>query len=146
MKTIRTNESGFTLIEIMLAAGVVALALSMLFGSMISIGVMGDVAESRADASTTLAGILEYTRVLDFEDMLTFVPPEIEGIGVKNVITLECYDAAGGPISLPLTVDGEGGELEIPPLPNPLEVRATITWSDERGHVYEAWASTQIGR
>jgi len=145
MKKIRTDESGFTLIEIMFAAGVVAIALSALFGSMINISVMGQVTEARADTSTALGRILEFTRVMDFEELMEYVPPEIEGVGVKNVITLECFDADGATVSLPL-VAAEGDEVVIPPLPNPLEVRATITWADERGRLFEAWSSTQIGR
>jgi prepilin-type N-terminal cleavage/methylation domain-containing protein len=145
MKRTPTSQSGFTLIEIMLASGVVAFALSMLFGSLISVSVMGEVTESKADASIALDGILEYTRSLDYEDMLEFVSPEIEGVGAKSVITLECFDAEGESIALPLTA-AAGEELTIPALPNPLEIKATITWSDNTGHVYEAYTSTQIER
>ena len=129
----------------MLASGVVALALFMLFGSLISVSFMGEVTESKADASITLDGTLEYTRTLEYEDMLEYVSPEIEGVGVKSVITLECFDADGDSVALPLTAPA-GEELAIPALPNPLEIKATITWSDNAGRVYEAYASTQVER
>ncbi len=139
MKSVSKNNSGFTLIELMLAAGVMAMALSMLFGSLISISLMGEVAKDRTLASELLSGTLEFMRTLDYEEMLAFTPPTIDGLGERQVTVLECYSEDGTAHTLPMT-----GTL--PTLPNPVEVRATIIWEDQRGRAYTASASAQYGR
>ena len=49
-KSRSAGNGGFTLVELMFAAGTLALALTLLFGSLISINVMGEVNEGRTKA------------------------------------------------------------------------------------------------
>lgn len=162
MKRRFRDESGVTLLELMMAAGIMAMALSMLFGGLISVSSMGDVAEEREAASTVITSITEeLSDTMDFEDLLSYLPPYFADIG-KNppTIEMECYDANGAAIPMPILVtqtttessEGEGeGEsvtessgdlvqasglsLDLSTLPNPLEVKITVTWENSRGHI-----------
>ncbi|MBP8129634.1 MAG: type II secretion system protein [Candidatus Hydrogenedentes bacterium] len=140
-EALKRNDAGMTLIELMFACGILALAFSMIFGSLISMSVLGRVAESRTQAATVLASVMEEIRGIPFDDVLQYTPPDFEGPGVGHSITVECAAAGGsegeGPamVALPLAADF-GGKLT-----NPLEVRVTITWRETSGHTFRASAS-----
>lgn len=135
-----TDQAGMTLLEVMFASGVLAMGLSMLFGALISINVVGELSESRAQATAELSGILEELRFMSRNDVLAYVAPELTQPGTYQAVTLETYDAEGTALSLPLDpgIDAED-------LPVPLEVKATLIWQDESGHVFSVFATTQCG-
>ena len=145
-----SNNSGMTLIEIMFAMGILATTLSLLFGSLISISVVSRLNEEKAVANTTLNSTLEELRGKPLKDLLLFVPETPEMPGVERTVSLECYDDDGTVLALPmdLEIDADSGALlePLPDLPNPLEVKATLLWTDQKGHVFKTCATTSVGR
>ncbi len=145
-----SNNSGMTLIEIMFAMGILATTLSLLFGSLISISVVSRLNEEKAVANTTLNSTLEELRGKPLKDLLFFVPETPEMPGVERTVSLECYDDDGTVLALPLDleIDADSGALlePLPDLPNPLEVKATLLWTDQKGHVFKTCATTSVGR
>jgi len=146
MKRIRQTQAGMSLLEVMFAAGIMATALSLLFGSLISISLVGAINEDRAIANTTVASLLEEIRSLDHGALLAYVPETPAHPGAKRVVTLECFGADGTAIALPLATDDQGNVVNAPSLPNPLEVRVTLLWQNDRGHVFQSYATTSMGR
>lgn len=142
------NEAGMTLLELMFAAGVVAIALSMVFGSLISISVMGEISESRTAAATALSSVVEEMRTMNLEDLLDYTPPAIEGPGEQFVVTVELV------LSNDSTLTTESEQLVAVPvaddfdedLPNPLPIRTTLTWQEDTGHVFRTTTTAYLGR
>lgn len=147
MKLRANSQAGFTLLEAMFAAGVLSLALSMLFGSLLTINVIGQLSESRTQAACELASLLEEARTMSIGELINYVPPELHGPGIDQSVQLEYIDGSGNAVPLPLAPEEESGEAKVPAgLPNPLEIRATYAWTDENGRVYGMSAATRHGR
>lgn len=146
----RTGNEGMTLIEIMFAMGILATTLSLLFGSLISISLVGRINEEKAVADTALSSTLEQLRGKPLKDLLLFTPEIPDKPGVERTVLLECYDGDGEAVSLPmdLAVNPDSGALidPLPAMPNPLEVKATLLWTNEKGHVFKTSATTAVGR
>ena len=128
------DQSGVTLIELMFAVGVLAVALSLLFGSLMSISLAGKVTQARGVAAVQLASVMEELQGLSYESLLEYVPPTLEGAGTTETVEINCFDASGAELALPVSSETLEGLSE--PLPNPLRVESTVTWYDERGHEY----------
>lgn len=156
MKTVLKSQSGMTLLELMFALGIVAMSLAMIFGSLISVMIMGRVSESKTEAAAVLSSIMEELQAQSFETLVKYTPPAMHGPGVKYDVDIHCVvsppadDTPLGetvgellpetlvPLPLPLTFTAA--------LPNPLEVRAEITWQEDSGHVFKSTASILVGR
>jgi len=143
-RRVQRNAAGVTLLELMFASGVLAVSLAMLFGALVSINVLGGVSEERAVAASEIAGVLEHLRTLDYADLVAYqLPWSVTEPGTERALVVECFDADGGSLTLPLSVP----EGEDPPvLPNPLEVKVTLLWANENGRAHVMSASTEIGR
>ncbi|MBI2423025.1 MAG: hypothetical protein HYV27_09375 [Candidatus Hydrogenedentes bacterium] len=143
-----TDNDGMTLIELTFAAGVLAVALSLLFGSLISINVVGEVSRDKSSATAEMASIMEDIRRQSFDDLLAYTPPEMDEPGVEQTVVLECFNEAGDAIGLPMA-DGEDGQpvdVEGLELPNPVEIKATLVWTDVKGRAYSMHATTLCER
>jgi type II secretory pathway pseudopilin PulG len=140
-KRLRRNDAGMTLIELVFAAGVLAVALSTMVGALLTLTVMGEVAEGRARAATALAGVMEQMRGGGIE-MLTQTPAPVTIEGQVMAITMEVTGSDGQPMAVPLSTDING---KLPNLPVPAEVLVTIMWEDTRGRVYSSRSATMIG-
>ena len=150
----RKRDAGLTMIELMLATAIAAAALSLLFGSLISISVMGRVNQGRTMAATTLSGVLDEVNTMGYEELLAYIPPEVHGPGVKHLIELACVigsgEEGGGGVDYP---ERQYERIPFPlpenyggTLPNPLEVEVTLTWQEDSGHTFQMKASTLVGR
>lgn len=145
---VRGGTAGMTLIELMFACGILAMALAMIFGSLISISVIGRITESRTEAVTVLASVLEEIRALPYERVLTYTPPpNMEGPGVAHAVSVACV-SGGAPVGETGDTTGTLPTLALPlapdfggSLPNPLEVQVTVRWRESSGHVFQASAS-----
>jgi len=133
------NNSGMTLIELMLACGVMALALSLLFGSLISMRVIGEVSEERTAAVTAASNVLEELRTKNLTQLMASELKLPYGPGVKRAVTVRIVDSNGSQVTLP-------SNMAVANLPNPLEVQALVIWEDQRGRVYSHSSSTKIPR
>jgi type II secretory pathway pseudopilin PulG len=147
-----SDEAGLTLLELMFAAGVMAMALSLLFGSLISISVIGRVNQSRTEATAVLSSVLEEVRSIPFDDLQSYTPPLLHGPGESFLIELACYAPAsdtGGEgtsespgtgmqrLTFPLS-----STFSAASLPNPLEIEVTVRWREPNERIFQARAST----
>jgi type II secretory pathway pseudopilin PulG len=144
--TWKSNE-GMTLLEVTFAAGVLATALAMLFGALLNMRVIGQVSSDRSVALANLASVMEDLRGSSYDDLINYTQPTVHGPGVSNAVLLECFDADGNGIPLPW----EAGDADAAPpgagsMPNPITVKATFAWTDERGRIFSVHTATQIGR
>src|SRR5688572_23384894 len=120
------STAGMSLVEIMLASGVLATALSLLFGSLMSISVIGKISEERVAARVELSSVLEeFSDMKQASDLLGYTLPTVEGPGVNHTAVVQAYLADGTAVSLPSVANPQ------PTLPNPVEVKVTYTWEDE---------------
>jgi hypothetical protein len=134
-------QAGMTLIELMIAGGIMAIAFVFLFGSLISISVTGATAADRSVAVAHLSSIMEELDPLVDEDgLLAYQPPAMRGLGVAETILVQCVDGAGNLVSLP----SNPGALAAP-LTNPVEVRVTISWRDKAGRTHRVRGATFQG-
>jgi type II secretory pathway pseudopilin PulG len=138
---IRKNNAGMTLIELVFAAGVLAVAISTMVGALLTLTVMGDVAEGRTQATTALAGVMDRTRAAG-PSILTEAPAPLVIDGKTMAISMEIINTSGTNIEVPIALDADGN---LPTLPDPLEVMVTIMWEDNRGRVYTTRSATILG-
>lgn len=124
------EESGVTLVEVMIAAGILAVSFVYLIGGIVDISDSNKVIEGRTQAGSQLASVMEQMRSMSFEAMMNYTPPTLPELGESAQVTLSCVASDGGNVPLPL-VDASVASS----LPNPLEVRATVTWRDSRGRL-----------
>ena len=134
------EDRGVTLLELMFACGIMAMALSLLFGSMVTISLANKVTEDRGIAVTHLASVMEEIRATPAA-LFSYVPPPLTGAGWAEAVQVRCYDATGEAITLPVDAD-----TLTTPLPNPLRVECTATWHDEKGHEFSLSASEWVYR
>lgn len=149
MKRVLTKNSGMSLIEVTFAMGILATTLSLLFGALISITVIGQVNEDKAVANAELSSVVEAMRGMSLAELLTYTPEAPAHPGVEQTVVLECFDGDAAAIALPMALDlDESGKPvgPLPDLPNPVEVKATLLWTNDSGHVYQATITTAIGR
>ena len=142
MARLRRNDAGVTLIELTFAAGVLATALGIMFSALITLAVMGDVAEGRSRATTAMAGVMEEMRSATPMDVLTTAPAPVTTDGHTMAVMMEVFDTSGDPLVLPLTPDISGN---LPPLPEPMEIRVTLMWEGRRGHTFSTRSATMMG-
>lgn len=134
---IREN-AGIALLEVMFATGIMALTLSMIFGSVISLSDLGSISENRRVASSHLASTLEHIRAWSYDQVVAFAPPAPDAV---ETVTAVCMDAGGNPAALPVNISALSS-----PLPNPLEVRVTVTRLDAKGHSHVVSGSVLVAR
>jgi len=131
-------DAGVALIEVMFATGIMALSLTMIFGSVISLGDLGSISENRRIASSHLASLQEQVRALSYDEVLSFAPKPSDA---SETVVFEYTDAKGAAVPLPL-----GAQPPAEPLPNPLEVRLTVTHKDAKGYAHTVSGSTLVMR
>lgn len=141
VKYLRRNDAGMTLIELVFAAGVVAVALSTMIGALLTLTVMGDVAEGRTRAMTALASVTEEARAAGPE-ALTRTPAPIVVDGKTLAVAMEVMNPNGENMDIPLALDENGN---MPDLPDPLEIEVTVMWEDTRGRVYTTRTAMILG-
>ena len=141
-KSRSARNGGFTLVELMFAAGTLALALTLLFGSLISIDVMGEVNEGRTKACNHLASVMEDLRSSTLDQVITREIPLYVEDHVEMAVSLEAVNLSGERVQLPVS----DVATTIAGLPDPVEVVATVVWTDSRQRMYTSTASTMVGR
>lgn len=126
----RHPEAGLSLVELMFAAGVLVVALTLVFGSIMAISEARGISHERALAAQQVSSILEDIGRLSFDELLVYDPPEFSGL--RN------GDAEIEYVDMPTDPDEEP--------PNPLEVKITLNWQDGRGRHSSESASAQFRR
>ena len=135
----RRNDAGFTLIELVFAAGVMAIGLVFMMQSIISINHQSKVTDVSVAASHFSHSILESMQDKEFREVMQFnadgeefpLSEEgtmvIDGVGVVSVhIYVVVDDGVSGPqrvAAIPVT-DDEFNALNN--IPNPVEIQVEI--------------------
>jgi prepilin-type N-terminal cleavage/methylation domain-containing protein len=143
------SDAGFTLVELIIASGIVGLSMAMAMGSIISVSTAQQTTESDAIATALVTSVLEEIRsTTAIDDVYSYVAPDISnlGLGASAVVTVACVDAANNVIALPLTADQGSVEVYRPTLPNPAEIQVTIQWMDHQGRRHAVQASSHHRR
>ena len=136
-----TDERGVTLIELMIASGILAMAMVFLMGGLISISDTNKITENQTLASSHLESVIEELQGLSYDQLLEYQPPVLPGLGASSTIQVAALNSGGNQVPLPV----DPATLNAP-LPNPAEVRITVIWNDVRGRVYSTRASTLCRR
>lgn len=139
-RNVRDPEAGLTLLELMFAGAVLAIALSMLFGTLVGMTVTSGLAQSRSIAVTHATSVMEELRALPFPQMVEYTPPTFGNLGTAESITMKCQSSDGTLVSFP--VAPEVAEM----LPNPLTVQCVVTWQDQRDFTYTKTVTQQFYR
>jgi type II secretory pathway pseudopilin PulG len=135
MRKRRNSVDGMTLLELMFAAAVMAITLSMLFGSLLNITFAGGTSEAKTFAASRLSSTMEQLRGLTFAELLSY---QASSLGRPGTVLVQCFDAANTATTIPLPSGKDSTTIN---LPDPLTVRVTVTCSDERGHSVSSSAS-----
>ena len=85
-----SKVAGLTLIELMFALGIVALTLSLVFGALVHLSNLSQMAERRAIAATHLGTIVETLQTLPYEDLLHYDPSSFEGLARGETAIENC--------------------------------------------------------
>ena len=133
-KARRRNDAGMTLIELMIAAGIMTVAFVLLFGSIISISGTGQMSEDRALAAAHMGTITEELQGLGWQEFLAYEPPGLQGLGTGAQVDIELIDASGANETVLGTLPTTHADLATSFPPNPIEARITISWLDTRRH------------
>lgn len=136
LKSKNKKQQGMTLLELMFAAGILAFVLSMIFTSVITVGMNREIHTQRLQAKSVVNEILDQISRADTTQILNFNPMVQHLPGENSVLRVEVLTASGTPISLPAT-----GNVN---LPNPLEVRVTLSWKTTRGYSITERGSTHV--
>jgi type II secretory pathway pseudopilin PulG len=129
---------GMTLLEVMIACGIMGVALVMLMSSLINISATGSSAEERAMAASHASSVLEEVHATDRTGLLAYRAPTFRGLR-RETITVQYVNTAGGLVTLPVATGA------VPPaMPNPVEVRVRSQWQSKDRHFYRVAASTFI--
>jgi len=143
-RTVRapSGDSGMTLLEVLIASGVMAIALVFTIGSILSVSSTTGLSEDQAIATATISSVLEELRSMTFDEVLAYqpAPPARSGMILAGMM-VDCFDASGAPLALPVDVSTLGA-----PLPNPLEVRVTVAWRDEFGRPFVMSSTAYFGQ
>ncbi|MBI5092718.1 MAG: type II secretion system protein [Candidatus Hydrogenedentes bacterium] len=122
-----TRDAGLTLLEITIATAIMGMAFVLLFGSFINMADLGASTQKRTVAQSQLSTILENVRLLTYDQLKAYTPPAPQGLGASATAQVQCYTVAGAALTLPVAA--------ATVFPNPVEVRVTITWRDDRGRL-----------
>ena len=145
MRKILRDESGMTLLELMFAAGVLAMTLSFLFGSLVTITTAGDATASRSVATTHLTSVAEELRGLAYTQLVTYTAPTFTNPLRNEVVRVSCLTADGTLLALPTSPALAQKAFGLT-IPNPLTVQCKITWNDSKGHALTKTISQQYRR
>ena len=135
------NTQGMTLLEVMIAAGLMAVALVIIMGCIVSISATSELSEDQAMAAATITSVLEELHSSSFDQVMTYQPPSTTELGASAGVTVTCFDGSGNGYGLPLNP-----ATLTSPLPNPVEVQVTVVWRDKMGRPCTLRGSTFCGR
>lgn len=138
----RSSEEGIMLVELMIAAGVLVVALVMVMGSLLSVWQVVAISGQRIDASSEVTTILEEVQSLTFEELLSYDAAPLNGSLTTKYVELAMLTAEGEEILLPISEQ----EIDLETLPNPVEVKVTVSIHNHRTAPIARAASTLVRR
>ena len=128
------KTKGVTLLEVLIAILIFCLAISALLISITGMADVIDIAKDKTVATNHLKNILEQVRANPFNSIIANFPA-----GLTDGPAGKPYQGVVGGYTLRnehITV------TYADPNADPLEIRATLTWLDKKGHPFTAGMST----
>ena len=125
----------------MFASGVLATGLGLLFGSLVNLSLLGQIAEGKTRATGYLSSVLEQARQTPRNRLFTIsplAPPKEPGYAMT--VAIDAFDAAGVPVRLPVADPATAGAF-----PRPVQVRVTVVCTTPRGHMLSLPSTTCNG-
>lgn len=136
-----TETDGVTLIELCIASGIMAVCFLFLIGGIVDMHGSNEIVAGRTLAQAQLMTVMEQMRAMPFETLMAYSPTPVAGLGDSATISVSVVNSSGQLVSLPITNTAVSSAL-----PNPLEVRATITWRDSQGRLYTRQLASRYRR
>lgn len=134
-KKIDDNAAGFTLIEVMVVAGLFAVAMVVLMGSLMTIMRHSQIADMRVAAINLNHSTLDFMRGMNWDELKDFVHPTIDpDTGIAYVdglgdVTVNAWaiipDPGNAPIRL-LLGSSEAIATDDEDIPNPVELQIEV--------------------
>jgi hypothetical protein len=131
-------SAGLTLVELMIAAGLLTTALVLVFGSLISVSQTRRLSESRTVAAAHISSVFEELQGVDAKTLLSYSPPTFTGLGAQEQVVIRLFAEDGAVVTLPL-----GESAPSPELSDPCEVQVVVTWQDQERLLSQS-ASTML--
>ncbi len=113
----RRGEKGFTLVELMIALGILALIMASLLAVFDAILQMSRASSNLMVATLDAQMVMEDVSKIDYEDLLAYNEPTLDNIR-DEVVAVE--------------VTTEAGAIIIGPIPEIVRIVVEVTWT-ERG-------------
>lgn len=132
-----TEESGVTLVELAIAAGILTLSLVFLMGGLIEMNQTNEITENQTVVSAQLESVVEEIQGLTYDALLDYQAPNLPGLGIDSSIAVTTFRASGGPVTLPIDTETFTGTL-----PNPLTIEVRAVWIDAQGRASAARVTT----
>ena len=141
--------SGMTLMELMMAAGIVAIALVLLLGSLISIFKVSTLAEDRTVAESQANTIFEQIASRNLASLKSYIPPVFSDLGVTQTVDVDVFTQNPVTVADPHPANNPNPPahpnpttnfLRLPSaagtaIPNPVMICCTVTWTDKQGRL-----------
>jgi Tfp pilus assembly protein PilV len=131
------QQLGLTLIEVMIAAGVLALAMVMALGSIVNISSTTAQSEDRAAAAAVVSSVIEQMRATPNFNLRDFDPADVVG---GRIVPQAWVVTNNGEIALP--ADGNAPNAAFN---TPVQVRVEVNWMDNAGRLYTIDTTTILG-
>lgn len=138
----KNNEDGIMLVELMIASGILVVALVMVMGSLLSVWQVISISGQRIQVSSEVTTILEEVQSLTFDEILEYDPAPLKGSLTIKSMELAMIDAEGLEIELPTSVE----LFNLETLPNPVEVKVTVSIHKNNIAPITRSASTMVRR
>jgi type IV pilus assembly protein PilA len=123
MKTIKKNEKGFTLVELVIVVAILAILAALLVPRIM--GNVEDAKKSRelANARTIASEITIHNALVKVEGTGTYIPDPLPASGTETTLNTSNYDGRFGELPAgsfcTITVDSDGNAKVVEPTPTP---------------------------
>ncbi len=135
-------DSGFSLMEVMVAVAIIVPATVVLVGALFDVFATTASSVSMSVANAHLASVVDEVHALeDVGEILDYTPPLLPGMGEHESIDVAYSNANGGWVPLPFS-----GNPESAAVPDPVEVKVTLRWMDPRGRSFRRETSIMVRR
>jgi hypothetical protein len=144
---IRNEKQGMSLLELMMAAGILSLTFVMVGGSIISIANATRANDTKTSSVAYVGTIMEDIHDMNLDDLMNYVPPELDTMGDDYEVEVAIMKGDEERMELPLDLySSETGEArEMPDLPDNFEINILVYWRDDTGRVYTTEGSMIYG-
>ena len=150
-KKFQRRRAGVTLMELMLASGIIAVTMTAMFGAAMTVTTLGKANVERMSATTASASLLEEISRLDVSQLEDYTLPQVDLPGAWNAVIVtamwETPDGGRSGMYLALNVDGEEYDQQemdyeqLIPDDAEVEVNVQIYWREDNGRFYHIFSS-----